>query len=68
MPDFSRKLEFCLKYNCVTLCGHGHNCMFPEMPEEINRCPGTGVKDGYEPPDIGAGNQIQVHCKSKKHS
>lgn len=42
-------------------------CKVPRGPEEDIGCPGTGVIGSGEAFDLGAGDQPQVLCKSRKH-
>lgn len=49
-------LRVCL---CVCVCAHGQGLT------EVRR---AGVTRGCEPPDVGAGNQIQVLCNNSKCS
>lgn len=51
-------------YTGVSICTQGHM----QVGEKSKRCQvsGVGVISSHEPPDVGAGNQTRVLCKSRK--
>lgn len=51
------------KYVCVCLCVHVNAGL-----KEAIGFPGAGLKGSYELPDVDAGNQTRVLCKSNKCS
>lgn len=66
---FSSKILFLL---FIIMCMYGDRictceCRCPQRPKVLGR-PEAGVIGGYELPDLEAGNQIWVLCKSSMSS
>lgn len=54
---------------CLSVCVFvPHTCWGPQRPEEGIRFYGAEVTRGYEPPDVGVGDEAHVLCKSNKGS
>lgn len=49
---------------CVCLCVHGHVSAVPPEAKRGHWVPGSGLKSGCVPPDMGARNPTQVLCES----
>lgn len=61
-----------LKKFCVCLCvfvwKYACVCRCSQKPKDRNGAPGTRVMGGWELPEVAAGNQTRVLCKSNAFS